>query len=229
MVAKTPPAPAKPRPGTTAKAAPAPAKSRNNTKTTIIRAGTVLTALPSTFIPLAVDPGVSVAAPLDITPLAVDPVPLSAPLPGVIPASLPGYTTVAPAEVPQIGDNPGETVAASATGEQGSALATRYLEIKNDARESVTVWVQYYTLNDRGEWAWVSDSEPLEREIAAGTTSYIRDDRGVRIQASHVRIWAESAGGSKWEQYKETDLPLVGQDRSQKATFTYTLTDKARN
>jgi hypothetical protein len=139
------------------------------------------------------------------TPLS-DPAPVSDPTP----------TTPVP-----LGDgDAGVVVTASAEQE---ALTLRYLDVKNDTNESITVWVQYFTLNAKGEWAWAS-ADPLEREVKAGTIRSIRDDDDKRIQAAYIRVWVESASGIKWQQFKNADLALV-RDKvpSKKPTFTFTV------
>jgi hypothetical protein len=134
------------------------------------------------------------------------------------PAPVSDLTPATP--VPLSDGDAGVVVTASAEQE---ALTLRYLDVKNDTNESITVWVQYFTPNVKGEWAWAS-ADPLEREVKAGTIRSIRDDDDRRIQAAYIRIWVESASGIKWQQFKSADLALVGDKvPSKKPTFTFTV------
>jgi hypothetical protein len=104
------------------------------------------------------------------------------------------------------------------------AIALRYVDVKNDTREAVTFWVQYCTVDDQGQWVWRSTERPLKLEVKAGETRSVRDSQNERIQAAYVRIWAESASGLKWEQFKDTDLPVVGEENpDQTPTFVFTV------
>jgi hypothetical protein len=102
--------------------------------------------------------------------------------------------------------------------------ALRFVDVRNDTRESVTFCVQYCTLDDNGQWVWQCTEQPLKVEVKAGETKSVRNRIGERIEASCIRIWAESASGLKWEQFKDADLMVVGEDvPDDSPTFVFTV------
>jgi hypothetical protein len=89
----------------------------------------------------------------------------------------------------------------------------RYLKVKNGTRERLKVYVQYRALTSRDEWKWYPvEPEQADKAIAyvlePGEETYLDDD-DFRINASRVRIWAVSASGDRWDEYKNEDLWLV--------------------
>jgi hypothetical protein len=93
-------------------------------------------------------------------------------------------------------------------------FATRFVRISNDTGEPVKVFVQYRTLTEGGEWAWfpsapaAAEPEVFTYELDAGMVADLTDNDW-RVNASHLRVWAVSASGRKWLDFKNTDLELV--------------------
>jgi hypothetical protein len=56
---------------------------------------------------------------------------------------------------------------------------------------------------------------PCSTSTSPGEETYV-EDRGQHLKGSRVRIWAESADGSQWVDYKEADLWLVPEIDSDK-------------
>jgi hypothetical protein len=85
----------------------------------------------------------------------------------------------------------------------------RYLRVKNDTGQKLTVWVRYRAPGEDGNWAWLpGDSDAVEYELGPGEETYLAlDDQ--RLSASRVRIWAETADGRQMDEYREQDLWLV--------------------
>jgi hypothetical protein len=113
-------------------------------------------------------------------------------------------------------------------------FTSRYLRVKNDTKEKITLYVQYRTLTNKNRFRWypaapsMSD-EALVFELEPGSeTDLYHDDW--RINASRVRLWA-TGGTSEWMENKENDLWLVQKDdqgsRSYAAeeaeTYTFTI------
>jgi hypothetical protein len=89
----------------------------------------------------------------------------------------------------------------------------RYLKVKNDTDERVTLWVQYRTLDEQDGWAWYPADPTQSRQakrfvLEPGEETYL-DDRGSYLGASRVRIWAKAADGDEWLEFKGHDLWLV--------------------
>jgi hypothetical protein len=89
---------------------------------------------------------------------------------------------------------------------------SRLLRFKNETGEKLKIFVQYNGLTENGEWDWfptapTTKAKALEFTVEPGEETYFFD--GERpIDASRVRIWAESSG-KKWLRYKNEDLWLV--------------------
>jgi len=131
---------------------------------------------------------------------------------------------VAPAQV---------IVVSSSTGDSESAFQVeRFLRIKNDSGEKLTVFLQVRTRNDRGEWVWSpeapgSKAKVMTFDLEAGKTL----DLTGKVSASRVRLWARSESSSFMD-YANQDLWLVpettnsGEHRyqaGQMQTFTFTM------
>jgi hypothetical protein len=111
----------------------------------------------------------------------------------------------------------------------------RYLCVRNATQETLTVYVQYRTLTDQNEYAWLPGdpkdaTEAVAFTIPAGKTTYLTHD-DFRINASRVRIWAKSEN-SNWPAYKDKDLWLVPEQdergehfyvAAEMGTFTFTF------
>jgi hypothetical protein len=88
----------------------------------------------------------------------------------------------------------------------------RYLKVKNDTGEKLTVWVRYRTQTVRDEWKWYpAGDEALCYELAPGQETYLSHE-GWRVNASRVRIWAQTASGEQMDEYKDKDLWLVPEE-----------------
>jgi hypothetical protein len=120
---------------------------------------------------------------------------------------------------------------ATATADAGSSSATpvqvqRYLRIKNDTGEKLTVYVQYRTLVDRDQWLWVpadprqSPDEVATFEVAAGSETFLGDGAD-RVKGSRVRMWAASEGGKQWTDAKQKDFWLVPETDAKGAHYYY--------
>jgi hypothetical protein len=153
------------------------------------------------------------------TPVVVNPVVVN---PVVVNPQTPA--PVAPAQV---------IVVSSSTGDSESAFQVeRFLRIKNDSGEKLTVFLQVRTRNDRGEWVWTpeapgSKAKVMTFDLQAGKTL----DLTGKVSASRVRLWARS-DTSSFMDYANQDLWLVpettgnGEHRyqaSQMQTYTFTM------
>ena len=153
------------------------------------------------------------------TPVVVNPVVVN---PVVVNSQSPA--PVAPAQV---------IVVSSSTGDSESAFQVeRFLRIKNDSGEKLTVFLQVRTRNDRGEWVWSpeapgSKAKVMTFDLEAGKTL----DLTGKVSASRVRLWARSDSTSFMD-YANQDLWLVpettsnGEHRyqaSQMQTYTFTM------
>lgn len=92
------------------------------------------------------------------------------------------------------------------------ALAERILDVANDTGETLTVFVQYCTVVD-GAFAWLpghpdAGAGGISVQLAPGQRTRI-SDQGFTIRGSQVRLWAESARGARWDEYRHRDLLLV--------------------
>ena len=153
------------------------------------------------------------------TPVVVNPVVVN---PVVVNSQTPA--PVAPAQM---------IVVSSSTGDSESAFQVeRFLRIKNDSGEKLTVFLQVRTRNDRGEWVWSpeapgSKAKVMTFDLEAGKTL----DLTGKVSASRVRLWARSEAASFMD-YANQDLWLVpettnsGEHRyqaGQMQTFTFTM------
>jgi hypothetical protein len=86
----------------------------------------------------------------------------------------------------------------------------RFLRVINNTKEELTVYVQYRTLTADNQFAWLpAPDQAATWTIQAGGAYYL-SVKGVKIDASRVRIWAKSATG-QWLKYKTQDLWLVSE------------------
>lgn len=108
----------------------------------------------------------------------------------------------------------------------------RYLYIKNKASKPFTLWVQYYTKTQNGNWRWYpgqpGSGQAVRFTFAAGEESYI-EHNGFKILASVVRLWAEADDGSvNWLRDRDQDVVLCGPEgylSAQPETYEYSFTD----
>jgi hypothetical protein len=100
------------------------------------------------------------------------------------------------------------------TPDEVMALNRRYLQLKNDTNETLTVSLQYRTENARdGSWSWYpvppeQSDKAVVYTLSPGEVTYL-DHKHWTISASRVRIWAMSESGAEWSAYKDEDLWLV--------------------
>jgi len=153
------------------------------------------------------------------TPVVVNPVVVN---PVVVNSQSPA--PVAPAQV---------IVVSSSTGDSESAFQVeRFLRIKNDSGEKLTVFLQVRTRNDKGQWSWMPEqpgtkAKAMSFDLDAGKTL----DLTGKVSASRVRLWAQSDTASFMD-YADQDLWLVpetgnnGEHRyraSRMQTYTFTM------
>jgi hypothetical protein len=107
----------------------------------------------------------------------------------------------------------GDTDSADADQAAGDQWQTqRAMQVKNNSGKQVTVFLQYRTQQESGDFVWM----PADPEKSTMTVSFVLKPGEVRdlqtsngpIAASRVRFWAV-AKGRKWVQFKAKDLWLV--------------------
>jgi hypothetical protein len=103
----------------------------------------------------------------------------------------------------------------------------RYLKVRKQTGQPLTVYVQFRTTSDQGQEAWYpaapgASAAPLKFEIDAGAEGVLEYE-GSPITASRARIWAESATG-QWLKYKDQDAVLVPQPYRADTLATHTHT-----
>lgn len=160
--------------------------------------------------------GVPVAAQPFVTPVPV-PVPAAAPAVAQRDVRRPPL----PAMVPAGGDAPGAApVPDKDNAVVVQAFTTRFIRIQNDTGEKMKVALQYRARTDKGEWGWFpadpreQGDQALTYELDTGKGADLVDGQW-RINASLVRVWAVSATGQKWFDYKDKDLSLVTEKNAQ--------------
>jgi hypothetical protein len=99
----------------------------------------------------------------------------------------------------------------AAEAEPGDVAQTRrYLKLKNETGEKLTVWLRYRTLTTDSGWKWFPEGGPTELcyELDPGEETYLSHE-GWKINADRVRVWARTAGGELMDEFKAQDLWLV--------------------
>jgi hypothetical protein len=100
--------------------------------------------------------------------------------------------------------------------EQGEELPRqyeRYLRVRNTTDQDLTIWVQFRTKDEEGNWAWMP-ADPAESKEAskfqfeAGKEAYLTVDED-KLHASRVRMWAKAANGMTYNAFADEDLWLV--------------------
>ena len=136
---------------------------------------------------------------------------------------VPGYVVpVNPGYASGVGDAaliPGTAVAGSGgtagtTDQAQRRFTRRLLHVKNNTAEPITVYVQFRSPTEGGEWSWLpadpaTSPDALAFELGAGEEGYL-DHHGAPISASRVRIWGQSAA-RQWATYQNADLWLVSE------------------
>jgi hypothetical protein len=112
------------------------------------------------------------------------------------------------------------------------AQSCRYLKVKNDTGDRPTVYLHYCTLTTGDEWKWFPGAgrNAVCYELDPGEETYLSHE-GWKINASRVRIWAETPSGEVMDEYKGQDLWLVDEDEDggrsylapQMEDFTFTF------
>jgi hypothetical protein len=115
----------------------------------------------------------------------------------------------------------------------------RYLRVKNDTGEKLTVHVQYRTITDRDQWAWVpadprqSADQVATFDVEPGADVPLSHD-SAPIKGSRVRMWAASQSGKEWADARQKDLWLVPESDGKGShyylaadteAFTYTFSE----
>ncbi|MBY0527274.1 MAG: hypothetical protein K2R98_28015 [Gemmataceae bacterium] len=93
------------------------------------------------------------------------------------------------------------------------AQYTRYLAVKNETDERLTVYVYYRTWTDKGNWVWYpADPSNSERAIklvlGPGQSEWVYDGNW-SVHANKVRIWAEGSKSGLRLGDKDRDFYLV--------------------
>lgn len=131
--------------------------------------------------------------------------------PGLAPDLREGISVMLNAEDPPANRNP-------------VAQGQRYLRVKNDTPEALTVQVQYRSQRADGEWAWVPGDPESSQEAVAFTvepgevTFLTHADKFIR--ASRIRLWAESSM-QEWAEYRDQDLRLVTETDPKLGQYVY--------
>ena len=103
----------------------------------------------------------------------------------------------------------------SVAADQGTTRFTRrLLHVANNTHEPITVYVQFHSQVEGGQWSWLpadpaTSQEAFAFQLEAGQAGHL-DYNGVPISASRVRIWAQSAT-QQWNTYRDEDLWLVSE------------------
>jgi hypothetical protein len=89
----------------------------------------------------------------------------------------------------------------------------RYLKIKNNTGERLRVYVHHYSLTAGGEWVWQparpgENVAPFGYNFEPGEEAVLGSGQG-SLAAHCVRVWARSASGLEWTDYRNADLCLV--------------------
>ena len=114
-------------------------------------------------------------------------------------------------------ENKDEQLAAddeSSDNADGHLQLRRYLLLRNETGEPLTIQVQFRMFSGHGEWSWFPadprrSDKALKYTLSPGKALYLTDGES-RVATSKVRIWAEGLKtGTKWVDYKDQDLWLV--------------------
>jgi hypothetical protein len=127
-------------------------------------------------------------------------------------SALPGTVLPTPA-VAVVADIEGESVQAPLR-----TFAERILEVANETKETVTVYVQYRSAKN-GNFTWApadpsSSKQAVAFKLEPGQRTQISYEDAV-VRASKVRIWAEGANGGRWNQHQSRDFWLVPESNDQ--------------
>jgi hypothetical protein len=96
----------------------------------------------------------------------------------------------------------------------GPVQLQRFLLLRNETGEPLTIRVQFRMKTSHGDWNWVPadprrSQDAVKYTLRPGKALYLKDGES-RVATSKVRIWVEGLDtGSKWEEYKDQDFWLV--------------------
>ena len=95
--------------------------------------------------------------------------------------------------------------------ETSSWQTTRFLQVGNATKEPLTVFLQYRTADENGDWNWLpaepGSNKVLSYKLTPGQVVDLQESDW-RIHASRVRLWATS-DGRQYRGFQEQDLWLV--------------------
>jgi hypothetical protein len=101
-------------------------------------------------------------------------------------------------------------------GDKAKPQFERFLKVKNDTGEKLTIFVQYIMPNDKGEPVWApgepGSDKAITLELEPGKDTYVEVD-GKKLSSVAVRVWAVGEKG-KYLDYKDQDLVLVPADKN---------------
>jgi hypothetical protein len=145
----------------------------------------------------------------------------------------PDPVVIVPAPV-VVGPANGGTVVDLNQGDNGGQAARhlqRFVQVKNDTAGKLTVFVQYRTMVEGDQWAWLPTApeggKAVGYVLAPGQEAVLQAD-GAPISASRVRIWARTEAGEEMADYRDQDLWLVEEVDGERVYFapeqeTFTL------
>jgi hypothetical protein len=181
------------------------------------KGGGTIIYYPQPYYPPVVNPVVVNPVVVNPTPVVVNPTPVV--------VNPPSPSTITRTQV--------LVVPASSGGDADAAFQVeRFLRIKNDSGEKLTVFLQVRTRNDKGQWSWMPEepgtkAKAMSFDLDAGKTL----DLTGKVSASRVRLWARSDTASFMD-YADQDLWLVPETRSngehryqasRMQTYTFTM------
>jgi hypothetical protein len=116
------------------------------------------------------------------------------------------------------------------------SFSRRYLRVHNDTADKLRMWLQYQTLTVKQTWVWYpappwQSKQGVSYNLEPSAVVDLRHEKW-RVNASKGRIWARSAAGKEWGEYRDQDLWLVPETdergghryyAAQHETFTFTF------
>jgi hypothetical protein len=103
---------------------------------------------------------------------------------------------------------------------------SRYLRVLNETGDKLTVYVQYRTATDDGDWVWRPGTPGSDDAVAfvfepGEIASLVLDEQGTTINGTRVRIWAVSQSGKEYFEHKDEDLWLVPETNAENEHLYY--------
>jgi hypothetical protein len=154
----------------------------------------------------------------------------------VNPVPVPGPVVVQPTIVDPVITTTGGTIVTTTGGtesqggtvesieQQTSARAVRqdrrYVRVKNDTGERLTVYLRYHTFTKEGSWKWFPENqdEAVVFELDAGQEADLSHGDWP-ISANRIRIWGTTASGHDMTEYRDQDLWLVEETNGERCYF----------